>query len=580
MSMNRVRQPVTNIVTLSYRLPRTGRLAIRPWRRQYANGNGRAPKSSVPSSNWLRTSLGLGGTAAAAFLVYTFATNRGDQIEDAIAAKTATPKVAGDLDSQYVQEKRSLKSPGVYLWGNNAYRVVDPDSDQTVIKTPRKLSYFEGQVLRDLKLAEKSGAAITENGDLVQWGKGYSETDFKPTKTLTGKDLTSLCMSSDRILALSSNGSVYSLPIAKNDQETGRKPKEGSWLPFSSKIAGVSYRLLEPALRLGEKVTAISGGLQHALLLTSSGRVFSVASSTEGYPSFGQLGVPGLTWSTRPQGPVDTCHEVKALGNSKITGIATGDYHSLALTNDGNVYAFGDNSFGQLGSEFDPALPFNDTPTLVPLKLLYPGNIWLPKVTAIAAGGANSFFTVDAQRILGPGEERSTVRDLGRITADTWTCGRGIWGALGNGRWTHLQDVPTKVKALSGLFEYDERTKKLSPIRLRNISVGTTHASAIMDNNAHLDTSSTSSLEKSSDWGHDALFWGGNEHFQLGTGKRSNLSRPAHINAPPDAESKGAKQEARLQIMPRHRAKVGNRTVSMEQRIECGRHVSAIYSAV
>lgn len=580
MSMNRVRQPVTNIVTLSYRPPRTGRLAIRSWRRHYANGNGRAPESSVPSSNWLRTSLGLGGTAAAAFLVYTYATTRGDQIESAIEAKSATPKIAGDLDSQYVQEKKSLKSPGVYLWGNNAYRVVDPDSNQNVIKTPRKLSYFEGQVLRDLKLAEKSGAAITENGDLVQWGKGYSETDFKPTKTLTGKDLTSLCVSSDRILALSSNGSVYSLPIAKNDQETGQKPKEGSWLPFGSKSAGLSYRLLEPALRLGEKVTAISGGLQHALLLTSYGRVFSVASSTESYPSFGQLGVPGLTWSTRPQGPVDACHEVKALGNSKITGIATGDYHSLALTKDGNVYAFGDNSFGQLGSEFDPALPFNDTPTLVPLKLLYPGNIWLPKVTAIAAGGANSFFTVDAQRILGPGEDRSTVRDLGRITADTWTCGRGIWGALGNGRWTHLQDVPTKVKALSNLFEYDERTKTLSPIRLRNISVGTTHVSAIMDNNAHLDTSATSSLEKSSDWGHDVLFWGGNEHFQLGTGKRSNLSKPTHINAPPDAESKGAKQEARLQIMPRHRAKVGKRTVSMEQRIECGRHVSAIYSAV
>ncbi|EAW09687.1 putative mitochondrial protein Fmp25 [Aspergillus clavatus NRRL 1] len=579
MSMNRLRQPVANFVTLSSRLPRTSRLVVRPWRRSYASSNNEASGPSSSSSSWLRNALGLGGTATAAFLAYTYVTAGGD-LESAIEAKTKTTKIPGDLDSQYVHERRSLKSPGVFLWGTNAYRVVDPNSKETVIKAPRSFAYFDGEVLRDLKLGEKSGAAITEKGDLVQWGKGYSDTDFKPTRTLIGKDLTSVCMSNDRILALASNGSVYSLPIAKNDQESGRKPKESSWLPFQSFAAGVSYRLLEPALKLGEKVTAISGGLQHALLLTSSGRVFSVASSTESYPSFGQLGVPGLTWSTRPQGSVDACHEVKALGNSKITQIATGDYHSLALSKDGTVYAFGDNSFGQLGSEFDPASPFNDTPTPVPLKTLYPGNIWLPKVTTIAAGGANSFFTVDAQRILGPGEDRFAVRDLGRITADTWTCGRGIWGALGNGRWTHLQDVPTKVKTLSGLFEYNERTKALSPIRLREISVGTTHASAVLDNTAHVEASATSSLEKRDDWGYDALFWGGNENFQLGTGKRSNMSRPTHINAPPEPGAKDDKQEARLQIMPRHKAKVGSRTVSMEQRIECGRHISGIYSTV
>jgi alpha-tubulin suppressor-like RCC1 family protein len=32
-----------------------------------------------------------------------------------------------------------------------------------------------------------------------------------------------------------------------------------------------------------------------------------------------------------------------------VTAIATGSHHSLALTNDGKVYATGDNLFGQLG---------------------------------------------------------------------------------------------------------------------------------------------------------------------------------------------------------------------------------------
>lgn len=142
-----------------------------------------------------------------------------------------------------------------------------------------------------------------------------------------------------------------------------------------------------------------------------------------------------------------------------------------------------------------------------------------------------------------------------------------------------MQDTPIKMKALSGLFEFDEHTQKVSPIRLRDISVGTTHAATVMDNHAQIQSGSTKALEATDDWGYDALWWGGNEHFQLGTGKRSNLPRPTYINAPPGPEEKNGKQEARLQIMPRHKGKVGNRTVSMEQRVECGRHVSAIYSA-
>lgn len=577
MWKERVRQPLTNIVGLSPRLARAPRPTIASWRR-YASTNRQTPRS--PVAIWARNSLALAGTGAAAFLAYTYYAVDTSGIESSKKKTNGFPKFTEDPETLFVQEKRSLKSPGVYLWGTNFYRVVDPDSKETVIKSPRNLSYFDGQVLRDLKLDQKSGAAIDENGDLIQWGKGFSESDFRPTQTLTGKNLTSLCMSSDRILALASDGNVYSLPISKEYQQSGSKPKEGSWIPFMSGRAGVNYRVLQPKLGLTEKVTAISGGREHALLLTNSGRVFSVASSTENYPMFGQFGVPELTWSTRPDGPVDACHEITALKGSKITQVATGDYHSLALSKDGHVFAFGDNSLGQLGVDFEASSPFLDTPVSVPIEKLYRGSEWNPKVTRIAAGGANSFFTVDAQRILGAKEDRSRVHDLGRITADTWTCGRGIWGLLGNGRWTHMQDAPTKVKVLSGLFEFDDRKQTTTPIRLRDISVGTTHASAVLDNNTHIHSAFTKNLETPEDWGYDAVWWGGNEHFQLGTGKRSNASQPTHINIPSAPEKKDSKPEARLQIMPRHKGQIGKRTVNMEQRVECGMHVSGIYSAV
>lgn len=549
-----------------------------PWHRSASSG----PRGQG-SSNWFRSSLGFAVAGTAAFLGYSYVS--GDWKELWIRSQMEShkePVDVNELRAQFVQERRSLKSPGVYTWGSNAYKVVDPEAKDTKdsdVKAPRRFKYFDGHVLRDFKIDERSGAAITEQGDLVQWGKGFSEKEFKPSKTLVGKNLVSLTLSESRIVALSSDGSVYSLPISKEDQLTGPKAKEGSWLSLGFGQSTLSYRLLKPAMKLGEKVISVSGGQQHVVLLTSSGRVFTAASSTENYPTLGQLGVTGLTWSTRPSGPADTCHEVTELKGSKISCITAGDYHSLALTKDGRLYGWGDNSFGQLGVEFDPSLPYRDTPFVLPVNKLYSSQKSAIKVTGAAAGGANTFFTIDSTRILGPDENAAEVRDLGNVTTDTWSCGRGIWGTLGTGRWKHIQDSPTKVKDLSGLGEYDEKKGKLVPIGLRSLSVGTTHVAAVLDNRANLTAKNTSSLSNLNDFGYEAFWWGGNENFQLGTGKRSNQPRPTYILAPSES-AKNPDPAARLQIMPRHKGVVGKRSVSMEQQVECGRHVSGIYSAV
>jgi alpha-tubulin suppressor-like RCC1 family protein len=543
------------------------------------------------SSQWIRPAIIFVGAFATVSTVYMYAGLKPDVGKRAVTEDVTpeTPETKSNLSkdetrdllsSQHVQVKKGLECPGVYLWGSNVNRVADPDSAQTVVKTPRRVGYFDGMLLRDLKVDQSSGAAITENGDLVQWGKGFSETEFTPMRTLTGKDLVAMCISRDRIIALSSRGSVYSLPVTKDAQSTGFKQREASWIPLRSSPSPISYRQLRPPVGLGEKVAFISGGLEHVLMLTSSGRVFSAAAATENYPSKGQLGIPGLTWATRPEGPADTCYEIKSLREHKIVQMASGDYHSLLLDKDGRVFVFGDNSFGQLGFEFDAASPFSSVPTLLPLRKLYPGNGWFPRATAVAAGGSTSFLAVDVQRTAVPRNERPTSKNLSPITTDTWSFGKGIFGILGNGKWTHLQDIPTKVKALSGLYEYDDKTQKVNPIRLRQIAVGFTHAAAVLANNTHMNISGNSDRTPVSDtsWGQDVLLWGGNGFYQLGTGKRNNISVPTYINPPSDVMD--GDKEARFQIIPRHRRTVGNRNFTFEQRIECGRNVSALYSAV
>ena len=490
------------------------------------------------------------------------------------------------LSSQHLQVKRSWENPGVYAWGSNTGKVAAPDSNETLIKSPRRIQFFDGVLLRDLKLDRNFGAAVTEKGDLLQWGTGYAPDVTQPTPTLRGKDLISISISRDRILALSSSGKVYSLPVSAIDQSTGAKPSESTWIPFYSSTSPISYRIISPpSLSYSEKVKIITSGLDHALLLTSSGRLFVSASSSTDFPSKGQLGIPGLTWTTRPPGPYDQPHEISTLRGFEISQIAAGDYHSLAVDRDGRVFAFGDNSLGQLGFDYNSESPTIDAPSLLPIQKLYAGSNLTPRVTSVAAGGVNSFFTIDATRTAMPGEDPSLSSGLGRVTADTWACGQGIFGGLGNGRWTHVQGTPTKIKALSGLLEYDEKNSVVVPIRLMRLSVGSTHAAAVMDNVTHVQAGNralgSSDSEHDTNWGADVLWWGGNEFYQLGTGKRNNLNLPTYI-PPLDAVTGGKRrgEEHRFQITPRNGVVVGGRRVSVEQRVECGRFVSAVYSGV
>ncbi|KAF2466673.1 mitochondrial protein-like protein Fmp25 [Lindgomyces ingoldianus] len=504
------------------------------------------------------------------------------------------------ISSQHLQVKKSWENPGVYAWGSNSGKVAAPDSEEVFIKTPRRIPFFDGRLLRDIKLDRSFAAAIDEKGDLLQWGTAFSPHATEPTPTLRGKNLTSVAISRDRIIALSASGNVYSIPVSQKDQETGPKPASTSWIPFWNSSNNVSYRICTPSsLGWNERVTNIASGLEHALLLTSSGRVFSFASGTQDFPSKGQLGIPGLTWETRPPGVFDRPHEVTTLKGFPISKIATGDYHSLVSDSGGRAFAFGDNSAGQLGLDFNPESLYVDAPSLLPTHRLYSGTAQTASVTNVFAGGSTSFLTIDA--IKNSTTSTLPTRDLGRITADTWAFGFGLTGQLGNGRWIHNQSTPVKVPAFSGLFEYDESRSRVIPIRLSYLSAGATHAAAVMDNVASVSipVSSTSPSKRltanDTNWGRDILFWGNNEFYQIGTGKRNNVSTPTYIQ-PLDQKAeeeraagvlagwgrqKSERELHRFQITPRQKVRLGNgRVVGLEQRVECGRGVTAVYSAV
>jgi len=154
---------------------------------------------------------------------------------------------------------------------------------------------------------------------------------------------------------------------------------------------------------LARRVVAISAGWFHSLALTSDGRVASWGSN-----AYGQLGVD------LGAGVEDRHTPDLVPGLEGIRAVAAGGYFSLALGNDGFVWAWGYNEAGQLG----------DDTTVSRWK---PRKVKLSKVIAIAAGGFHALAVVHGGKVAAWGSNDS--------------------GQLGDGSTTN-RPVPVRVENL------------------------------------------------------------------------------------------------------------------------------------
>jgi hypothetical protein len=101
---------------------------------------------------------------------------------------------------------------------------------------------------------------------------------------------------------------------------------------------------LLPVIRpLAYNVTKIASGLEHFLMLTSTGRVFSCGIAN----TYGQLGRNAST-SVALRSAIEISIP-QALINQTFIDIAAGSFFSMIMTSNGDVFGFGSNEYSQLG---------------------------------------------------------------------------------------------------------------------------------------------------------------------------------------------------------------------------------------
>jgi alpha-tubulin suppressor-like RCC1 family protein len=131
-------------------------------------------------------------------------------------------------------------------------------------------------------------------------------------------------------LVLTNCGEVYAWGYNENGQ-IGNGCNRNQLIPIKVKFFN------------NERVVMISCGRSHSMALTECGHVYSW-----GYNDCGQLGIGNTENSNEPKF-VAVVEENKC--NVFIEKISCGSKHSLLLSSDGNIYAFGGNYSGELGNQ-------------------------------------------------------------------------------------------------------------------------------------------------------------------------------------------------------------------------------------
>ncbi|MCT6874491.1 MAG: InlB B-repeat-containing protein, partial [Bifidobacterium sp.] len=165
-------------------------------------------------------------------------------------------------------------------------------------------------------------------------------------------------------LALGTDGNLYSWGF-NNQGQLGNGTTTNSGLG----------KVIMPAD--GTKFTKISAGFNYSLAIGSDGNLYGWGDN-----SYGQLGIGNPSVSPNQQ-PIKV---ILPTGIPKFTQISAGDSHSLALGTDGNLYSWGDNTSGQLGR--NPSATKDGTPR----KVAMPAGITITQ--ASAPNMINGYFSL------------------------------------------------------------------------------------------------------------------------------------------------------------------------------------------
>jgi len=170
-------------------------------------------------------------------------------------------------------------------------------------------------------------------------------------------------------------------------------------------------------------IPPLAAGGFHSLYVTDNGNLADM-----GYNNYGQLG-DGTT--TNHNSPVQVTVDSSGAPVTGIIAVAAGSYHSLFVKSDGTLWAMGANTYGQLGDN-------TNTTRTSPVQVRDSSGAPVTDVIAVAAGGYSYNTSIYGHSLF--------VKSDGTL----WAMGANNYGQLGDGTTTNRASI-VQVKDSSGV---------------------------------------------------------------------------------------------------------------------------------
>ncbi|XP_068458901.1 probable E3 ubiquitin-protein ligase HERC3 [Clinocottus analis] len=244
--------------------------------------------------------------------------------------------------------------------------------DTTCTYIPKPLEAFSNITVSQVACGSRHSVALTQGGQVYTWGQDsrgqlglgrnkHGSDSPQHLRYLSALPLVQVAAGGEQSFALSVSGGVFGWG--------GNDRGQLGLGDIRDRTTPTPVRCLNT-----KKTIYISCGKDHTAILTKNGAVLTFGSG-----QYGQLGHNSFTDELRPRLVVE-------LWGAKVTKIACGRNHTLALTDSNRVYSFGCGEQGQLGhgEESHPSVPL---PVQLPLDTAVAG------IRNIFAGGNCSFAT-------------------------------------------------------------------------------------------------------------------------------------------------------------------------------------------
>jgi alpha-tubulin suppressor-like RCC1 family protein len=258
-----------------------------------------------------------------------------------VAAAVAVPAAAQASAAAGEAGRHAAAPPGsvVYGWGSNDHGQLGNPTVGSGPGIPVQVGLPPGARVTSVRVTCGHALALTSTGQVLAWGRnGDGELGDGSTGPDSATPVQVVLPAGTTVKAVRA-GCAYSLALTSTGTVLAWGSNQDGQLGNGT-VGGSSSGTPSPVrLPDGTIVKAISAGDNHALALTSTGRIYAWGANSKG-----QLGIGIFGSSTGI--PI----RVMLPARTTVTSVSAGSDFSLAMTANGRALSWGINFSGQLGN--------------------------------------------------------------------------------------------------------------------------------------------------------------------------------------------------------------------------------------